>query len=389
MAGFIAKRWCRLLSVISLIVISLLVVASQLKTGANKSLDAGNPVGNEKPNEKAAGLHLSNVEQPVVGGGLDSTSLQLNLQDRRQTDHAELPARSSHQRPGEGGKVISKLGKTDPPGPQLPSGALFVVILILSETPDAPHRRALRSSWAKPLQSYHINHDALVHSANAGGAAFTLDNLCRHFFVVGRLARILDYVRTEMETERDIVMVNENDYSSTTVKLYSALSWAKNNLEFEYVVKCKDNVFMNIPGVLQWLTGQAREKLYAGHVMHLARIMKKKRSPWYMDDKFYPGKFYPDYLLTFAMMLSHDIVDRLLITWKPTLSSETGLLHIDDIDLGIAMTKMAVSPLHCPNFFKTFTLGVCHNSQLLVVGEVPREKLQLLGESSLRGSPSC
>lgn len=392
-----AKRWFRLLVVLCIVFLSVVAIVSQLQAGEKlKEAPSGGARAAAAGSYEAEGpgLHLSNddAHQQAADSAQDMGGRQLAVNNgviKADVQRAEV----SNQLVPQGGQqdVAEEIPKErkDPPGPELPPGALFVVVLILSETPDAPHRRTLRSSWAKQLRSYQVDHDGLLQTVNGDSNAFSAENLCRHFFVVGRLARILDYVRTEMETERDVVMVDENDYASTTVKLYSALHWAQTNLEFEYIIKTQDTIFLNLPGTIDWLGRQVRQNLYAGHLVHLARTMKKKRSPWYMDEKFYSGKFYPDYLLSFAVMLSHDIVEKLLNFWRGSLTAEIGLLHIDDLDMGIAMKNMSVPPLHCPHFFKTFARSLCRNSKMLAVAEVPREQLQSLGETSLQGKLSC
>ncbi|XP_065176350.1 beta-1,3-galactosyltransferase 4-like [Sycon ciliatum] len=392
MPGLVAKRWCRLLVILGLVILSLLLINSQLQVSeANGARSV----------DRSLEYRLSNGANLAVKSELDDKGAHFEKQPGDSDSLHGLPPeklesrqyKESDQHAVQHNPDIVVESKNPPrpppPGPHLPPGALFVVVLILSETPDAPHRRAVRNSWARKLTDYQVDRDGLVAAANREGEAFTTETLYRHFFIVGRLAGILDYVRAEMEKERDVVMVNENDYASTSAKLYSALMWAKMNLEFEYVLKTQDKVFLNVPGMIQWVAAQPRKRLYAGNMVHLARIMKKKRSPWYMADKFYQGKFYPDYLQSFAFIMSHDTVELLLNAWRGSLTAEIGLLHIDDLDVGIAMKNYSISPVHCPHFYKGFSTQLCKNPQVLAVGEVPRDKLQVLGENSLRGRPSC
>ena len=278
------------------------------------------------------------------------------------------------------------------PKPLLPEGRLFVVVLVLSESPDAPRRTAIRDSWARPIGVYNIDHAQLATKVNKrGDGNFDVANVYRHYFVVGRLAGLLDYVRQEMEKEKDVVMVDENDYASTSVKLYWAFLWALSNLQFEYVVKAQDTAFINVPSMVSWLCLQPPTRFYGGHIVHLARIIKRKRSPWYMAESFYRGKFYPDYLLSFAFVLSHDMARLVTDVWRTRLVGDgQGLLHIDDLDVGLTMRNHSVPPLHVQRFYKGFTNGLCRDKQMVVIADVPRDKLQTLGDNMKRtGYPTC
>ena len=78
-------------------------------------------------------------------------------------------------------------------------------------------------------------------------------------------------------------------------------------------MKVDDDVYLHDPRLI-WLlkTASLPEKLYAGKVSHLSRVVRDRRSKWYVSEQYFNETYYPPYCIGAFYISSKTVVLELL-----------------------------------------------------------------------------
>ena len=194
--------------------------------------------------------------------------------------------------------------------PNVCDGTEFLLILVVTSSRNFAARKSIRSSWAKRFAS-------------------TASEKYKVIFVLGCDNENDNRVEKEAKRYKDIIRGNyldsfrQNEYHS--VKSLLGLKWANTACASKYVMLAYHDTFVNVVEAIKWMQslgdGQAQEAayrqgLYAGFCHGIARggarVVRNPKSQWYIAKEEYPDDTLPPYASGAAIVLSTDVVTKIL-----------------------------------------------------------------------------
>lgn len=152
-----------------------------------------------------------------------------------------------------------------------------LLVIIISAVQNQDRRNAIRETWA------HVNGDVKV------------------LFITSHD----QLLNKESEVHNDILKVDiPDEYQLLSLKLLKSFNSVV-NINFEYLLKCDDDTFVNIPKVVDELDHVPKNKFYWGYFngnAHIFKTGKWKETGWILCDKYLP------YALGGGYVLSKDLV---------------------------------------------------------------------------------
>lgn len=158
---------------------------------------------------------------------------------------------------------------------------LKLLVLVISAVKNQNRRDAIRHTWAQ-----------------ANGDVHTL-------FVTSRDP----FLNAEKLVHNDILEVDVLDeYRLLSRKLLESFK-SVSNVNFDYLLKCDDDSFVNIPKVINELEHAPKNKFYWGYFdgnAHIKRAGKWKETEWILCDRYLP------YALGGGYVLSKDLINYIV-----------------------------------------------------------------------------
>lgn len=152
-----------------------------------------------------------------------------------------------------------------------------LLVLIISAVKNQDRRDAIRETWAQAKGDVDVR---FVSSQD-------------------------QFLNAEKLVHNDILEVDVTDeYRLLSRKLLKAFV-SVHNLNFEYLLKCDDDTFVDIPKIINELKHAPSNKFYWGYFdgnAHIKRAGKWKETGWILCDKYLP------YALGGGYVLSKDLV---------------------------------------------------------------------------------
>lgn len=152
-----------------------------------------------------------------------------------------------------------------------------LLVLVISAVKNQNRRDAIRETWAQ------TNGDVKI------------------LFVLSRD----QFLNAEKLVNNDMLEVDVPDeYRLLSHKLMESF-YSVRNLNFDYLLKCDDDTFVNIPKVISVLDHMPKFKFYWGYFngnAHIKRVGKWKETGWILCDKYLP------YALGGGYILSQDLI---------------------------------------------------------------------------------
>uniref|UniRef100_A0A1A8IPQ7 Hexosyltransferase n=1 Tax=Nothobranchius kuhntae TaxID=321403 RepID=A0A1A8IPQ7_NOTKU len=166
-----------------------------------------------------------------------------------------------------------------------------------------------------------------------------------------------------------------------TLKMNTFLLWTvKNCPSVSFVFSGDDDVFVNTPGLinyLQSLDASKASQLYIGHIINSASPLRDKRSKYYIPPSFYNGP-YPAYAGGGGFLFSGSLLHSLY-----SVAQVVPFFPIDDVYMGMLMKALGISPVRHGGF-QTFDVrqqdreNVCvHKGNLLIHQRLPPQILKM------------
>ena len=144
--------------------------------------------------------------------------------------------------------------------------------------------------------------------------------------------------KAEAKQHNDMLIGNITDnYINNVVKFFMGQVWAS-RFDIKYTFKTDDDVYVRIPGVLEYLVNAKFPRpFYGGKIHPVRRVNRKIGYKWTVSWKYYKETHFPRFNCGAFFILSSDLLNRLfnyVHTRKP--------FHTDDAYVGVAMQDFGV-----------------------------------------------
>ncbi|XP_061169130.1 beta-1,3-galactosyltransferase 1-like [Saccostrea echinata] len=171
---------------------------------------------------------------------------------------------------------------------------VFLLIIVPSAVSNFEQRNAIRNTWGNVSN---LKKPVLVK------------------FLLGKSkeAALQDVASTENQIYNDILFEDIDEaYENLTRKSIAMLHWASMHCHrVRYLLKVDDDIFLNLPRLLDELTKHPRENSITGCKVQGSTPFRFLRTKWRVSKTQYKEDYYPDYLAGTAYLISGDILQNL------------------------------------------------------------------------------
>jgi len=234
-------------------------------------------------------------------------------------------------------------------------------IFVSSAPGHFERRRVIRETWGKT----NSNGDAEFREIALGKkktmkAPTDLRTMVRISFVVGRSedGNLQHLLEEESVIYGDILQEDfEDTYNMLVIKTLYILKWAYRNecvRSYKFIVKCDDDVFVNLPNLIQFLRGgslpwldtalteEDRKHLIWGKLVSEPVVSRDVKSKFYMPRYIFKDDMYPQYVNGPFYILSQSVISCIL-----QQAVEEPFNPMEDVYVtGILAEKCGYSRLH-------------------------------------------
>lgn len=207
-----------------------------------------------------------------------------------------------------------------------------LVLAVMSNTPHFDRREAIRASWSNKTKTIS-------------------KNWCL-FFVTGGVDNInvMRNLYVESQLKRDILIVDSfEDYDNNLPKKdMAAFTWAYSHLKFKHLLKCDDDLFIDIDALIALIdTKRSKKLLYMGNYWQSGANVSRK-GKFAVSKEDYPNFAYPPYCSGGAYVLSKSLIGRIvpLFDWVSPL-------RIEDAYIGGMVKEAGGQGVHSNGFVMT------------------------------------
>lgn len=241
-----------------------------------------------------------------------------------------------HSRPAISSSEVV-LSKKDSPEDAKP--AAHLIILVLSVSTKSVTRNVIRKTWLSEENPR-----------------------IKHFFIIGSKeisSSVLKDVLDESELHNDIMFLESipENYKSLSENVLAAFKKLHSSYKFNFVLKCDDDSFVQVPNLVEALTKQPQQRLYWGFFKggsHVFRQGKWKEPGWFLCDTYLP------YALGGGYILSYDLVEY-LVSSSPLLQH----YNSEDVSVGLWLSPLKINRVHDYRFDTEFKSRGCFNQYLI------------------------
>ncbi|KAK3545676.1 hypothetical protein QTP70_010480 [Hemibagrus guttatus] len=243
----------------------------------------------------------------------------------------------------------------------------FLVLLIPVEPHNSEARNAIRQTWGNESIA-----EGIVRIFLMG-----VKNTTRDFGMRELQQRSL---RAESLQHRDMIQQDYIDsYYNLTIKTLMGMHWVSRYCpNAKYVIKADSDMFVNTEYLIEKLlkANIPREMYFTGYLMRGYKPNRNKDSKWYMPPELYPSGSYPTFCSGTGYVFSGDMAKRIYTT-----SLSIHRLHLEDVYVGLCLSKLNIEPMLPPNEFLfnhwKVSYSSCKYSQLITSHEFrPSELLR-------------
>lgn len=226
---------------------------------------------------------------------------------------------------------ICRSGPDQPPGKPENTSLVDALIVVSSASGNRAQRQVIRDTWGKASK----NNTAQV----------------RVVFVLGRSYRadINRNVQRETKEFSDIVQGNFMDsYDNLTFNTITGVKYAVEMCsEARFFLKTDDDVWLNVPGLLDLLSRVELTNQIGGHCYHGEYPRRiNRRSKWFVSYQEYPRDLYPNYCAGVGYVMPMPVVRGIYHA-----SKDTPFFRMEDVYIGLCVEKMAYHVRQLPGFY--------------------------------------
>ncbi|KAI7789571.1 UDP-GlcNAc:betaGal beta-1,3-N-acetylglucosaminyltransferase 7-like [Triplophysa rosa] len=223
--------------------------------------------------------------------------------------------------------------------PEKCAGDVYLLMVINSVITQYDRREVIRQMWGKEK----VIDGNRIKTLFLLGTSSNEEERANH----QKLLEYEDYIYG------DIIQWDFMDsFFNLTLKEIHFLKWFSTYCgNTRYIFKGDDDVFVNVPNILEYLEMNADLKdLFVGHVLFKAKPIRKKDNKYYIPQALYKKTHYPPYAGGGGFLMDGPLARKLYGACE-TLE----LYPIDDVFLGKCLEVLQVTPIK-HNAFKTFGL---------------------------------
>ena len=176
-------------------------------------------------------------------------------------------------------------------------------------------------------------------------------------------------LHAEADTYKDTLIESvEEDFYTLSFKVMLGLKWVQANLKYDFLLKCDDDVFVNIDRLMRLLL-TTRDQ-YFGHKMEFQPVEREGRYGVSVEE--HPGRIYDPFCSGGGFVLSHLTVSRMIpfFNW-------VNPLKIDDAYIGKIVTKAGIKAIHYGGF-SMYNFGCLFEKHLIVSHPVKEKRCMKL-----------
>lgn len=207
-----------------------------------------------------------------------------------------------------------------------------LIILISTTIFHSDKRKALRKTW---LTATHENKGHI-----------------RYAFLLGAVkdTKLQTKLKSENELYNDIVQGDYPDrYYTLTLKTLSGFHWVANYCpNTSYVMKTDDDVFINIPALMESIHSN-RENLstsIGGRCYKRERPVRDKSSKYFTSYEQYPYKQFFGFCSGTGYITSIKVVNQVL-----KVSEDVPFFHLEDVYIGFCVEQLGLSLQYIDGFY--------------------------------------
>ncbi|KAE9538082.1 hypothetical protein AGLY_006054 [Aphis glycines] len=227
-----------------------------------------------------------------------------------------------------------------------------LLVLVLSAVKNLNRRDAIRETWAQTKEDVKI------------------------LFVVSKDKSL----NAEKLVHEDLVEVDEKDeYKLLTHKIIASFS-SVYHINFDYLLKCDDDSFVNMPSIVNELEHMPKKRFYWGYFDGSASIKRKgkfKETQWIACDRYLP------YALGGGYVLSKDLIIY-IVKNRDYLS----LFASEDVSVGAWLSPLNITRKHDRRFDTEWYSRGCQNNYLVTHKQSP-EMMRLHWSHIIRTGKMC
>ena len=176
-------------------------------------------------------------------------------------------------------------------------------------------------------------------------------------------------LHAEADTFKDTLIESvEEDFYTLSFKVMLGLKWVQANLKYDFLLKCDDDVFVNIDRLMRLLL-TTRDQ-YFGQKMEFQPVEREGR--YGVSVEKHPSPIYDPFCSGGGFVLSHLTVSRMIpfFNW-------VNPLKIDDAYIGKIVTKAGIKAIHYGGF-SMYNFGCLFGKHLIVSHPVKEERCMKL-----------
>ncbi|XP_022080611.1 uncharacterized protein LOC110973807 [Acanthaster planci] len=220
---------------------------------------------------------------------------------------------------------------------------VFMVALIHSKPQDQDYRMAIRETWADTAMAHQFG-------------VLTM-------FVLGSPNddSLKSSVFQENERHDDILMGNfREDFKNSTLKMLMGLNWVILSCpSAKFVFAGDDHMFViygRLIKQLRVLNSKESIQMWRGRISPGSRPVRDRKSRYYVSERQYPGKRYPDFCtLEAGYVFSMDVAKKIL-----SFSWDEPILPLPDVYTGVLAKKAGILITDDKSFtFSNLAKDVC------------------------------
>ncbi|XP_030557026.1 uncharacterized protein LOC115760008 isoform X1 [Drosophila novamexicana] len=213
----------------------------------------------------------------------------------------------------------------------LNGATIRLLVLITSAQTHADARMSIRQTWGH----YGVRRDISMAFVVGRGTNETVNAaLSQENFIYG-----------------DLIRGNFIDsYNNLTLKTISSLEWVDQHCQHaKYILKTDDDMFINVPRLLTFLTQLEKRKQKRAIFGRLAKKWKpirNKKSKYYVSTDQFPAAVFPSFTTGPAYVMTGEVVHDLYVR-----SLKTVYLKLEDVfTTGIVAQSLGIERLHVNEF---------------------------------------
>jgi len=201
-----------------------------------------------------------------------------------------------------------------------------LLIIVTSHPNGRSRRNRIRKSWGSPKSNY-----------------------VKTFYIVGKVnnVSVMDELLKEENLHKDIIRGDfiENHYNLSR-KLQTGFEWSYKNCMYKYVLKCDDDVFVNVNFLIETLDRKYGKltTLYLGHAKYKDPVVRnsidESEKRYNVNLKEYNGTHYPPYCSGGAFIFSRDVLTEII-----PFMDKTRYFKLDDIYISFLVHNANIKAL--------------------------------------------